>query len=99
MLSVNSNLQYGTSKHFESLREMSLFKFSCKKKFKKLGTLVLSETQIYNMVHQNILKVYVEMSNFTVFLKCQSKKYGTSKHFESLREMSNLQYGRYIKTF
>ena len=133
---VNLNLQYGTSKHFGSLREMSHFKFFYKKfenwehlwchklkfatwyikTFRKLTWNVTFQVfpnkKLKNWEHlccrvtsnlQNILKVFVKCyrSSFSkrslkigiISVVINSNiQYGTSKHLESLREMSHFKF-------
>ena len=128
-------MQYGTSKHLESLREMSHFKFFLKlqnlghlcylklkfaiwyikslymkcyfssfcTKVKKLGTSVLSWTQICNMVHQNSLKIYIKChtsrfpkKSYKIGIICvvmnSNLPYGASKHLESLRKILHFKF-------
>lgn len=50
---VNSKLQYGTSKHFECLSEMSNFKFFYEK-VKKLGMFMLATYGIYKIIENTV---------------------------------------------
>ena len=72
-------------------------------KVKKLGTSVLSWTQICNMVHQNSLKICMKChissfpkKSYKIGAICvvmnSNLQYGTSKHLESLHEILHFKF-------